>query len=330
MRQFRYLVRVGQLSAAVGRGQPNRPFDVRTVQAALNRSLAQLGAVAPAVVDGRLGPRTADLICRYQQRVASFEMPGVVAPGGPTWRSLQNCGVRAVAPANVAATARAPHPVPPAPKVGEGAGLIAPRWLHAFGVQHAEGWAALLGDACARHEINTAERIAQFLANVLVETGRLSRLVESLDHGTEALRTLWRARFSADLAMQLGRGAEHPANQFAIAERAYGGRHGNRPEGAGDGWLFRGRGCIQLTFRDNYAALARATGVPLKQLISRLETPAGAAESAAHFWRVNGCNLLADGGDTIAVRRKVNGGDNGLDEVREYYARLRPFIKPGS
>ena len=204
--------------------------------------------------------------------------------------------------------------------------MIAPRWLHVCGVRHAEGWAALLGNACARHEINTAERIAQFLANVLVETGCLSRLVESLDHRAEALRTLWRARFPADLAMQLGRGAEHPANQFAIAERAYGGRYGNRPEGAGDGWLFRGRGCIQLTFRDNYVAFARATGVPLMQLIARLETPAGAAESAAHFWRVKGCNALADAGDVGAVRYKVNGGEIGLHEVRDFYARLRSLI----
>lgn len=90
-------------------------------------------------------------------------------------------------------------------------------------MRHAEGWAALLGRVCARHEINTAERIAQFLANVLVEIGCLSRLVESLNHRTEALRTLWRARFPVDLAMQFGRGAEHPANQFAIAERAMAG-----------------------------------------------------------------------------------------------------------
>lgn len=46
--------------------------------------------------------------------------------------------------------------------------------------------------------------------------------------------------------------------------------------------------------------------MPLKQLVTRLETPAGAAESAAHFWRVNGCNALADAGDTTALRRMVD------------------------
>ena len=314
-----------QLSAAVGLGQPNRPPDVREVQWALNRSLAQLGAVAPAMVDGRFGPRTASLIRQYQQRVAGLETPGVIAPNGATWKSLQG-GVRA-------AVMRTPGPIMPmsktAPKAGGGEGLISAHWLHACRVRHAEGWAALLGKACARHEINTAERIAQFLANVLVETGGLSKLLESLDHKPEALRTLWPARFSTDLATQLGRGAAHPANQPAIAERAYGGRRGNRPEGAGDGWLYRGRGCIQLTFRENYAAFAAAIEVPLAQLIPRLETPEGAAESAAHFWRVNGCNALADTGDVRAVRRKVNGGENGLPDVQEYYARLCSLIKPG-
>jgi len=170
-------------------------------------------------------------------------------------------------------------------KAGDRKGLISAQWLHACRVRHAEGWAALLSKACARHEINTTERIMQFLANILVETGGLSKLVESLDHKPEALRTLWPARFSADLAMQLGRGAAHPANQHAIAERAYGRRRGNRPEGA--------------------------------------------AESAAHFWRVNGCNALADTGDIRAVRRKVNGGENGLQDVHECYARLCSLIKPG-
>ena len=53
-----------------------------------------------------------------------------------------------------------------------------------------------------------------------------------------------------------------------------------------------------------------------------------AAESAAHFWRVNGCNALADAGSIKEVRHAVNGGYNGIDEVREYYARLRSLIKP--
>ncbi len=317
-----------QLSAAVGQGQPNRPPDVREAQWALNRSLALLGAMAPAMVDGRLGPRTAGLIRRYQQRVAGLETPGVIAPNGVTWKSLQG-GVRAVASASAAAEMWAPSPIPTMLKAGDRKGLISAQWLHACRVRHAEGWAALLSKACARHEINTAERIAQFLANILVETSGLSRLVESLDHKPEALRTLWPARFSADLAMQLGRGAAHPANQHAIAERAYGGRRGNRPEGAGDGWLYRGRGCIQLTSRENYAASAAAIEVPLTQLIPRLETPEGAAESAAHFWRVNGCNALADTIDIRAVRRKVNGGENGLQDVHECYARLCSLIKPG-
>lgn len=70
-------------------------------------------------------------------------------------------------------------------------------------------------------------------------------------------------------------------------------------------------------------------GVPLKQLVSRLETPEGAADSAAHFWQQKGCNALADTGDVRAVRRRVNGGENGLQDVQECYARLGSLIKPG-
>ena len=69
--------------------------------------------------------------------------------------------------------------------------------------------------------------------------------------------------------------------------------------------------------------------MPLKQLVSRLETPEGAADSAAHFWQQKGCNALADTGDVRAVRRRVNGGENGLQDVQECYARLGSLIKPG-
>jgi len=310
------------LSAPVGLGQPNRPFDVRQVQAALNRSL---GAVAPAMVDGRLGPRTASLIQLYQRRVASLEKPGVIAPGGPTWRSLQAGSVQIGPPGRATATSQPPSP--PAPNAGEAKGLISAQWLHACKVRHAEGWAAVLGDACAQYEINTAQRIAMFLANVFVETSCLSQLVENLNYPPEKLHKLWPQRFPADLAMQLERGAEHPANQVAIAERAYGGRDGNRKEGAGDGWLYRGRGCIQLTCRNNYDAFAKSVGMPLNQLIPWLETPAGAAESAAHFWKVNGCNALADTGDVDAARHKVNKKGLKLDEVGAFYARLLAYAQ---
>lgn len=175
-----------------------------------------------------------------------------------------------------------------------------------------EGWAAALAPAMARRGINSRTRADAFLAQVGHESAGLTRLVENLNYSPSGLLSTWPSRFSRAEAEMLGRTAAHPADQRAIAERAYGGRMGNAREGAGDGWAFRGRGLIQLTGRDNYTAAAGALGVPLADLPAYLETRSGAAEASAWWWQQHGCNELADAGDFEALTRRINGGTHGL------------------
>lgn len=200
---------------------------------------------------------------------------------------------------------------------------VTPDLLRALGVRDAAAveWAGHIDAACQRHAINTRLRIAAFLANVLEETGNLTRTVESLDYTPERLIAVWPGHFGPSNAYQLGRTADHPADQKGIAEVAYGNRLGNGPAGSGDGWLYRGRGLIQLTGRSNYSAFASKIGVPLADLPTLLQLPAGAAESAAAFWESAVCNVLADRGDIEGVRRTVNGGTNGLETVKAIYAK---------
>ena len=200
--------------------------------------------------------------------------------------------------------------------------------LRRLGVADAEGWAAALVPACAEREIATRPRLAHFLANVLHETGDFRRLRESLNYTPEALRRTWPGRFSDADAERWGRKPGQPADERAIAERAYGGRMGNGPEGVGDGFLFRGRGLIQLTGRANYEAAARAFGLAVRNLPSWLETREGAARAAAWWWQAHGCNALADSDDLVALRRRVNGGLIGLEDVRARLRRVLDAIGP--
>lgn len=201
------------------------------------------------------------------------------------------------------------------------------RVLTALGWADAPDWSAALVPACARHDITTPQRLAAFLANVGHETNSGARLVESLNYSADSVRRMaargdisW-AR--AEAAMPFARQDGRAADQRAFANAFYGGEFGRRNLGntlPDDGWRFRGRGLIQLTGRANYERFARMLGVPLDDaLLSRLETRTGAAESAAHFWAVAGCNALADAGDIEAVRKRVNGGKIGLDDVRARY-----------
>ena len=179
-------------------------------------------------------------------------------------------------------------------------------------------WAALLDDACTQYEIITSKRIAMFLANTGHETSGGRKLRESLNYEPAALVAQWPKYFSPEYAEEVGRTADHPADQKAIAEAAYGGRMGN--VNLGDGWRFIGRGLMQTTGRNNYERLAQTLGMLVDDLPGWIETKEGAAESAAFFWSANGCNELADIGAVTKCRVRINGGKNGLKDVLDRYA----------
>jgi putative chitinase len=172
-----------------------------------------------------------------------------------------------------------------------------------------DGWAAVLAPLCARFDIVTPARLARFLANTTHETGGFRRLVENLDYTAKRLTEVWPRRFPT-----LADAAPFARKPEALAERVYGGRMGNVYPG--DGWRWRGRGLLQTTGRDNYARLSIATGRPLDALPDWLLTRKGAAESAVRFWAWRNCSTPADAGDDAEVRRRINGGVIGLDDVR--------------
>ena len=183
-------------------------------------------------------------------------------------------------------------------------------------------WSAALTKACAAHGITTRLRLAAFLANVGHETNGGRRLVESLDYTAERAQAVFGKRATPEV-VEACRRVGKPADQRAIANAVYGGEWGRKNLGnmlPDDGWRFRGRGLMQLTGRANYQRFADVLGRALDDaFLKDLEHPMGAAESAAHFWAVAHCNDPADKGDIARVRRIVNGGSVGLDDVQDRY-----------
>jgi putative chitinase len=107
-----------------------------------------------------------------------------------------------------------------------------------------------------------------------------------------------------------------------IANRAYADRMGNGDEASGEGWAYRGRGLIQLTGKDAYAAFSLAAdnnALLEPDLVAEVEL---AALSAGWFWSSNGLNALADAKDIVGMTVRVNGGTNGLDDRQMRYSRL--------
>jgi putative chitinase len=190
-----------------------------------------------------------------------------------------------------------------------------------------ERWHSALNNALDRWDINTPERAAMFLAQCAHESGGFKHLVENLKYSANALLRTWPNRFTPEDAVRMA------YDERQIAERAYGGRMGNGPEGGGDGYRYRGRGIIQLTGRDNYDRCSKAFRVDFIAEPDLLERPEWAALSAGWFWATRGCNALADAGDFTAITQRINGGQNGAEDREHWLATVRailnaPAIRP--
>ena len=171
-----------------------------------------------------------------------------------------------------------------------------------------------------RWGIDTPIRKAHFLGQIVVESGKLATVSESLNYSVQGLlATFSRARISQQDAQRLGRDKAkgQPADQEAIANILYGGEWGRANLGnqkPGDGWRYRGRGLKQLTGLANYQAYQTDSGRPVVQAPDLLLTPEAAADSAGWFWWKKDLNGLADQGEIGAITKRVNGGQLGLLE----------------
>jgi putative chitinase len=101
--------------------------------------------------------------------------------------------------------------------------------------------------------------------------------------------------------------------------RSKGGALGNVKEG--DGWLFSGKGLKQVTGRANTTAFGKTVGMIAEEAAAYLLTKKGALESALWFWGSRNLNEVADTGDQVRLTKIINGGDIGLSDRQQRYAK---------
>ena len=178
-------------------------------------------------------------------------------------------------------------------------------------------WHGALTQLFPDYEINTAPRMAAFIAQCAHESGGFMVLKENLNYRWQTLRKLFPKYFPDDAIAQ--KYASLPNKQEAIANRIYANRMGNGPEESGDGYRYCGRGLIQLTGRDNYAWFAASLGITPEEATEYLGTFEGAAQSACWFWETNKLNQWADKGDIVTLTKRINGGTIGLDDRIKHY-----------
>lgn len=192
---------------------------------------------------------------------------------------------------------------------------------------NAEKYLDGLNEAMDTFNINTPQRISQFLAQVFAESGSLSEIQENLNYSAQRLMQVWPARFPN---LQIANQYAH--NPQALAIKTYGGRGGNSAAPSEDGWLFSGKGLIQITFKSNYQRCGEALGIDLVSQPDLLLDPRFAALSAGWYWN-NGSgtdlNVYADmdndqGFDTIT--RKINGALGNIDQRCALWDKAREIF----
>lgn len=185
---------------------------------------------------------------------------------------------------------------------------------------HYQDWYTALCDVLPKYQINTIPRVAMFMAQCGHESGNFTALKENLNYQAHALSSIWPKRFPPNIAN------EYAHNPEKIANRAYCDRMGNGSEESGDGWMFHGRGLVQLTGRDMYEKFAREINKGLEETVNYCETPDGAIESACFFWEHHNLNTVADSGDVVKATKIINGGTLGIDDrTRRYNQAVQIF-----
>jgi putative chitinase len=207
---------------------------------------------------------------------------------------------------------------------------MTPEQLVQCGVSSAQAlrFAPLLTAAADRFGIEPGIARAYWLAQLLHESQRLTVFQENLNYSAKALFAKFGHRISKETAYRIGRiDGKQRADQRAIANHIYANRFGNGAPESGDGWSFRGKGPIQLTFRLNYRATGKAIKVDIEAnpgLVSA--DPQVGCLVAAHYWASRDLDDLAKEGDLESVTKAINGGLTGLQDRRDLTAICIPVF----
>lgn len=162
---------------------------------------------------------------------------------------------------------------------------------------------------------DSAERLAEFLAETCNETGGYTRFEENMCYSAKRLMVIWPSRFPTLASAQpfAWDPSDPDREDIALANMVYGGRMGNQINGLNDddGWEHRGGGMLQHTGQEEYDLLHTRLGLTPDDV----RDPGKSVLAACDFWTRKHVNDYCDKGDFKGARHVVNGGYIGLEEV---------------
>jgi putative chitinase len=183
-------------------------------------------------------------------------------------------------------------------------------------------WCAALNEMLPKYGITTDKRIAGFISQCAHESMDFRVLEENLNYKEATLLRVFPRYFGPgkENAAEYAGKPEKIANYvYMDKNRSKSGALGNHKEN--DGWAMRGKGLKQVTGRANHEAFGKTVGMTAEEAAEYLMTKKGALESALWFWGSRNLNEVADTGDVTRLTKIINGGDIGLADRQQRYAK---------
>lgn len=151
---------------------------------------------------------------------------------------------------------------------------------------------------------------AHFFGQCSYETNNFKVFEENLNYSVDGLLNTFSKYFNSSNVNS------YANNPEKIANKVYANRMGNGDEKSGDGWMYRGRGAIQLTGKSNYVSFAEK--FPQLDVVFQpnLIATTYAFESAKYFFDSRNIWALCTdvSNETItAITKIINGGKLGLE-----------------
>lgn len=176
-------------------------------------------------------------------------------------------------------------------------------------------------DLIEKYELTTPNRINYLFAQIAHESAGYTTFNENLNYSAKRLMQVWSSRFKT---IRLANA--YAMNPEKLANYVYANRMGNGPESSGDGWMYRGRGPIQLTGKDAYAAISSIIGYDFVTNPNDLVDPKFMFESACAVWKWKKLNPICDSGHFTLVTERINGGQTGLTDRKNWLKRVETTL----
>lgn len=170
-------------------------------------------------------------------------------------------------------------------------------------------------------------QLCHLLANCDHESQGWKKFEENLNYRPQRLLDVFNTKYKRYFKDLADATAVAKGGPRAIAERIYGGRMGNR-RGTSDAFDCRGAGPLMITGRNNYLLFDATVADDIDNNRDLMRTKYKLS-TAFWFFDVNKIWVKALGNDSASiksVRKVINGGTIGLDDVNVLFAKYQKLI----